>query len=130
MSIEEFANSVIIFDDIDVLSNKQIRNAVYDLLNQVLEIGRHFKITCLMTNHLPSNRTDTRRILNECHSFIYFPRSSSAKIKYVLQEYIGLDKNQISEFKRKNSRWTAVIKNYPGIWVSERQLGLLDMEDD
>ncbi len=46
LSIEEFANSVIIFDHIDVLSNKQIRNAVYDLLSQVLEIGRRFKITC------------------------------------------------------------------------------------
>ncbi len=76
LSIEEFANSVIIFDDIDVLSNKPIRNAVYDLLNQALEIGRHFKITCLMTNHLPSNRTDTRRILNECHIFVHFPRSA------------------------------------------------------
>ncbi len=83
-----------------------------------------------MTNHLPSNRTDTRRILNECRIFVYFPRSSSAKIKYVLAEYIGLSKNQIMDFKKKNSRWIAVIKNYPGIWVSERQLGLLDMEEN
>ena len=43
--------SVIIFDDIDVISDKKIRDGVYALLNQVLEIGRHFKITCLMTNH-------------------------------------------------------------------------------
>ena len=28
VSMEEFANSVVIFDDVDVLSNKQIRNAV------------------------------------------------------------------------------------------------------
>ncbi len=101
LSIEEFANSVIIFDEIDVLSNKQIRNGVYDPLNQVLEIGRHFKITCLMTNHLPSNRTVTRRILNECHVFTYLPRSSSAKIKYVLTEYIGLSKNQILYYKKQ-----------------------------
>ena len=130
LSIEAFANSVIIVDDIDVLSNKQIRNAVYDLLSQVLEIGRHFKITCLMTNHLPSNRTDTRRILNECHVFIYVPRSSSAKIKHVLQEYIGLGKNQIAEFKKKNSRWIAIIKNFPGNFIAEHCLGLLDMQDD
>ncbi len=83
-----------------------------------------------MTKHLPSNRTDTRRILNECHIFVYFPRSSSAKIKYVLQEYIGLDKNQISEFKRKNSRWIAIILNFPGIFIAEHCLGLLDMQDD
>ncbi len=70
LSIEEFANSVIIVDDIGVVSNKQIRNAVYDLLNQCLEIGRRFSITCLLASHLPSNRNDTRRILNECHIFV------------------------------------------------------------
>ncbi len=83
-----------------------------------------------MTNHLPSNRTDTRRILNKRHIFIYFPRSSSAKIKYVLTEHLGLSKSQILDFKKKNSRWIAVLKSFPGIWVAERQLGLLDMEDD
>jgi Cdc6-like AAA superfamily ATPase len=79
--IKEFENSVIIFDDIDAISDTKVRDAVYSLLNQVLEIGRHFNITCLMTNHLPSNRGDTRRVLSECSGFIYFPRSSSSKIK-------------------------------------------------
>ena len=130
ISIKDFENSVVIFDDIDVISDKKIREAVYALLNQILEIGRHHSITCLVTNHLPSNRSDTRRILNECHSFTYFPRSSSAKIKYVLTEYLGLDKHQIASFKRKNSRWVSVIKNYPGIYVSEREMGLLDQDSD
>ena len=128
--IKDFAKSVVIFDDIDVISDKKIREAVYNTLNQVLEIGRHFSITCLVTNHLPSNRSDTRRILNECHSFTYFPRSSSAKIKYVLTEYLGLDKRQISAFKKMHSRWVCIIKNYPGIFVSEREIGLLDPNDD
>ena len=65
--IKEFANSVIILDDVDLISNKRIQDDVYNLPNQVLELGRQFKITCLMTNRLPSNRNDTRRILNECH---------------------------------------------------------------
>ena len=127
--IKEFSDSVIIFDDVDVISDKRIRDGVYNLLNQVLEIGRHFNITCLMTNHLPSNRNDTRRILNECHIFVYFPRSSSSKIKYVLSEYIGLDKKQISEFKKFNSRWICILKNFPGIYLSEHRLGLLQLED-
>ena len=128
--IKEFSNSVIIFDDIDVISDKKIRDAVYSLLNQVLEIGRHFKISCLMTNHLPSNRSDTRRILNECHVFVYFPRSSSSKIKYVLLEYLGLDKKQIKDFKKQNSRWISISKNFPGVWLAEHSVGMLNMDDD
>ena len=45
IEVEEFKDSVAIFDDIDVISDKKIRDAVYNILNKVLEIGRHFKIT-------------------------------------------------------------------------------------
>ena len=79
--IKEFSDSVVIFDDVDVISDKRIRDGVYSLLNQVLEVCRHFSITCLMTTQLPSNRNDTRRILNECHTFVHVPRPSSSKIK-------------------------------------------------
>ena len=52
--IKEFADSVITFDDIDVISDRKIRDD-YKLLNKVLEIGRHFRVSCLCTNHLPTN---------------------------------------------------------------------------
>ena len=76
----DLKDSVVIFDDIDVLSNKTIRDEVYKLLNQVLEIGRHFNITCVVTNHLPTNGKDTRRILNEAHSFTYLPHAATGRI--------------------------------------------------
>ena len=74
--VEELRESICIFDDIDVISDKKIREAVYDILNQVLEIGRHYKIHCVVTNHLPTNGKDTRRILNEAHTVTYFPHSA------------------------------------------------------
>jgi hypothetical protein len=92
IKVEELASSCVIFDDIDVISNKKIKEAVYDILNQVLEIGRHYKISCIVTNHLPTNGNWTRRILNESSCFVYFPASSSGKIKYVLTEYLDIDK--------------------------------------
>ena len=65
--IESFENSIVIFDDIDILSDKDIRKAVYALLNKMLEIGRHLRISVLVTCTLPSNGSDTRRILNEAN---------------------------------------------------------------
>ena len=35
LEVEEFKDSVIIFDDIDVISDKKARNAVYNILNKV-----------------------------------------------------------------------------------------------
>ena len=96
IKVAELAESMCIFDDIDVISNKKIREAVYDILNQILEIGRHYKIDCICTNHLPTNGKETRRILNEAHTITYFPHSAGGKIKYLFEEYVGLDKKQMA----------------------------------
>ena len=61
--VEELRESICILDDVDVISDKKIWEAVYDVLNQVLETGRHYKIHCVVTNHLPTNGKDT----NEAH---------------------------------------------------------------
>jgi hypothetical protein len=127
---EDLKDSAVIFDDIDVLSNKKVREEVYKLLNQVLEIGRHFNITCIVTNHLPTNGKDTRRILNEAHSFTYFPHAASGRIKYFLTEYLGLDKKTIAYLKRQNSRWATIFKNYPGEYMLEHEIGLISVFDD
>ena len=41
--IKDFTNAAVIFDDIDVIADKRIREGVYSLLNQILEIGRHLR---------------------------------------------------------------------------------------
>jgi hypothetical protein len=129
--VADFENSLVVFDDIDVISDKKVREAVYSLLNQVLEVGRHHKISCIITNHLPTAGKDTRRVLNESHSITYFPHSGSAKgIKYLLTEYIGLDKEDIKKLKRSGSRWATIYKNYPQIALTERDIYLLAETDD
>jgi hypothetical protein len=113
-----------------VLSNKKIREEVCKLQNQLLEVGRHYNITCICTNHLPTNGKDTRRILNEAHSFTYFPHAATGRIKYFLTEYLGLDKKTIAYMKRQNSRWATIFKNYPGEYMLEHEIGLLSVFDD
>jgi hypothetical protein len=130
IEVAELKESVVIFDDIDVISDRRIKEAVYDILNKVLEIGRHFKITCVVTNHLPTNGRDTRRILNEAHTIVYFPHSAGGKIRYLLTEYLGLDRKTISHIKRQNSRWCCIFKNYPQIYMLEHDIGLLNTLDD
>ena len=127
--IEEFADSVVIFDDIDVISDNKIRDEVYQILNTVLGIGMHFKITALVTNHLPTHGKDTRRILNEAHQVVYFPHSASGRIKYLLIDYLGLDKKMVAYFRRQNSR-CCIFKNYPQIYMLEHEIGLLNHVDE
>jgi Cdc6-like AAA superfamily ATPase len=130
IKVEEFTNSLVIFDDTDCLSDKKVRNAVNSLLDQCLEVGRHYKITVLITFHLPSDRQATRKMLNECAYFVYFPQSSSSKIKYVLSNYLDVTDKQIKYFRKLNSRWICIKKNWPMCYVSEHSCGLLLNDDD
>ena len=109
---------------------KKIREAVYNILNQILEIRRHFKIHCIVTNHLPTNGKDTRRILNEAHTVTDFPPSASGKTKYLLEEYVGLDRKQIAYMKRQRPRACTIFKNYPQCYLLQNEIGLLDLDHD
>lgn len=127
LSAEDFENSCCIFDDIDVLSDKKVREEVLKLANQVLEIGRHFNITAVFTNHLATNGRDTRRILNEAHILVFFAHSGAMKgINYLCKEYIGLDDKQVRAIKKLPSRWTCCFRSYPQICMTERNIWLLN----
>jgi hypothetical protein len=131
LTCKDFENSLVIFDDIDVIGNQKLREAVYTLLNQILETGRHFKISCIITNHLPTAGKDTKRALNECSSITYFPHSGSGRgLKYLLTEYLGLDKKTMSKIKNSKSRWATIFKNYPMVAMTEKEVFLVADEDE
>jgi predicted kinase len=130
LTIDDFKNSLVIFDDIDVISDKKVREEVYKILNAILECGRHEKISCINTNHLPTAKNETRRILNEAHAIVYFPHSGSVRgINYLLTDYVGLTKEDIAVIKGMKSRWCCIFKNYPQIAMTERQLWFVGDED-
>jgi energy-coupling factor transporter ATP-binding protein EcfA2 len=130
LNIEDFTDSLVIFDDIDVIKVKEHRSAVYDMLNSILETGRHFNISCIITNHLPTAGKDTRRVINECHSITYFPQAGSAgQMKRLLQDYIGLDRDTIKRIRKLNTRWATVFKNFPMCILTEKLIFSLNADD-
>jgi energy-coupling factor transporter ATP-binding protein EcfA2 len=131
IEVSDLSNSLCIFDDIDSISDKSLKNAIYALLDSILTTGRHFSISCIITNHLPSSGHLTRQILNECHSVTYFPHSgNNGKLKKFLVDQIGLDNKLIIENKKCKSRWVTIFKNYPMVNMTEKTIKLLDSEDD
>ncbi len=60
----------------------------------------------------------------------YFPHSAGGKIKYLLEEHVGLDKKQIIYMTKQNSRWCTVFKNYPQCYMLEHDIGLLNIHSD
>ena len=99
-------------------------------MNKILEVGRHFFLNAIFCAHLPSNGVETRRILNECHQIVYFPQSSNHKIRYVLENYIGLSGRQVKYIKNLNTRWAVIYKHFPQIYMSQHEVGLLSYIDE
>jgi hypothetical protein len=128
---EEFKDSLIIFDDTDCLQSRGMKMKVDGILNAVLETGRHFNIEVVYTSHLACNGKETRRILNECKSVTIFPSGLGGKsMKYLLDNYFGLDKEQIKRIKKLNSRWVTICKGFPMSVISDKECFVLNSTDD
>ena len=129
LTAKDFQNSLVIFDDTDCLTNKPMKLKVQALLNSILETGRHFNVYCIYTSHLPCAGNDTRRILNEAHSITFFPKSlNGVTLKNLLQNYLGLDKNQIRKLKNLKSRAITVVKSFPQVVLGEKDAYILQVD--
>lgn len=111
---DDFRDSICLFDDVDSIQNKKIYAQIQGFRDALLRRGRHENISTLITSHMMTNYKDTRVILNECNSLVFFPRSGAANaIKYTLKTYVGMDAEDIKKIMILPSRWVMVNKTYP-----------------
>ena len=131
LSAVDFKDACIIFDDTDCLTNKAMRMKVQELLNSVLETGRHYQTEVIYTSHLATDGYNTKRILNECKSVVIFPSGLGGRsIKYLLEGYFGLDATQIKRIKKLPSRWVCINKGFPMSVVADKDAYVLNSPDD
>lgn len=118
-------NSMVLFDDIDCITNPKIQACVNLLKEQIMDLGRHTNIKCVVTSHLINgkDKNATRTLLNEMQSLTIFPKAGSAyQIRYALKHYFGLSATQINKILAIDSRWVTILKSYPQCLISEHQL--------
>ena len=122
-SVEDFKDTLLIFDDVDCISDKRVLKKVYEILDKALVTGRHSGTSVVYTTHTACNGSKTKLILTESHSITFFMNGMNGRSsKYLLDGYLGLDKKQIQELKKIKSRWTTVIKSFPQLILTQRQL--------
>lgn len=125
----EFADSLVLMDDIDSIQNSKIRKKVMDIQSDILQTGRHFNVSLILTNHLTTDGKATRLILAESHVITFFPSAlPHRQLKYLLENYIGLDKEQITKVKNLPGRSVSYIKGFPRCLVSEKEVMILKMK--
>jgi len=124
--INDFKDTLVIFDDTDVIPDKKLRNKVNTILQLILQTGRHTNTYCIYTSHLATAGNDTKHILNESHSITFFPKTMGNRmLKYLCEGYLGLDKKEIEALKKIPSRSVTVMKTYPKVIVGNKDVFLL-----
>lgn len=118
--------SLVIFDDIDVIKDKKVREQVYKIQDSLLQIGRHSEIYTVCTAHMMFNYQKTRILLTECPFVTFFPKSGATwQIERFLKAHIGLNKKQMKKIFDLPSRWVTIYKNYPMYVIHEHGIYLL-----
>jgi len=119
ISYTDFPNSLIIYDDIDTINNKAIKQALDNFMNDILELGRHENISFVYCSHRPCRGKQTSTILNEARSIVIFPQVNN--YKRLLTEYLDFNLKQVYSLKNFKSRWVCIHRSvYPATMVFEK----------
>jgi hypothetical protein len=111
---------LVIFDDIDAYTGK-LKKFIYALLDKLLKNARKNKVSVIMTSHSCTG-LELKAVLNESNVIVFFMKNLNRSLKYLLEGYVGLNKDGIKRLKSNKSRWTAFVKTYPNIIIQEKDL--------
>jgi len=123
LKMEDFKNSLVLFDDTDIIKPKILRDIVDHIRDEILQGGRSIGVSSVITNHNFTGR-ELKTVLNECHTITVFPANYNRGMKYLLEDYLGLDKKNIKKIRNAPSRWITVFKNFPVVLLSENEIWL------
>jgi len=126
----DFENDVFcIFDDIDQLENTKpdfLRNRIFSLMNQLIQISRSKNITIAQTSHTCLAGSETKHILNGMTSFTFFTHAISAQIRKALEIYVGLTRQQVKHILEiKDTRYITICMTSPMVVMTEKELFIL-----
>lgn len=128
MEPEDFRECIVVFDDVENLTNKSINKIVLNLRNAMLEKGRHHNIDILSISHNAIGGNLTRFVHSEATGFVVFPRYSQVhQLSTYLAKYAGLSKQAIQkilDIGENKSRWIYVSNLAPMFVIYEHGIYL------
>jgi len=112
--LEDFNNSLVIFDDIESSEYPKVTEYLYSLMNDLIRNGRHNNTSVIVTNHDLRAGTKTKNLLNLMTCLVIFPQSGSVyHIKNTLKLYCGFSNPQTNKILQLPSRWVAISREAP-----------------
>jgi len=127
LSIKEFKNSMICFDDIESITNKALKDAIFTFRDECLQVGRHENITTCCIAHGILMGVESKVLLNEADQVCVFPRSNFSAITNLVKRYYGFGRDDVNYLKElgQRSRWAVIKRSYPTCVIGEQEIKVL-----
>lgn len=111
ITMAEFKNSLVLFDDVECTTSKEIDKELIRIADLIMMQGRSYRCSFVYITHQANNYKATRNILNESHHVVVFPSMTTRySLNYLFGNYFGFDKTTISKICKLPSRWVQVSK--------------------
>lgn len=126
------SRSLVIFDDIEGISNAKKQRAVDALTEAVLTMGRKRHIHVLFISHRSANGKMTKNILNELTGVVWFPKlgGGNRNLTYMLTKHLGVPEGMREALKSDSwGRWVCLITKVPQVLVSEKRTAIFDADE-
>lgn len=127
ISLEEISNSLVVFDDYECLE-KKYQNAINQLRDTILQLGRSYFVSCIIISHIPLQGQRSKVILIESCKLIFFRDTNRMQNNRVLSVYCGLTKEQIDELYRIRTRYYLIHRFSPRYILTEKEALILGNE--
>lgn len=106
---DEFDNSLIVFDDIDLNDDIKKKKVFYTFLGIILKFKRKNLISVIFTTHDISDYRYTSLLFIELNMYIIYNGNLMNRSNRVLEKYLKLTQKEIKKITdNKTSRWTAI----------------------
>lgn len=123
--------SLVIFDDIGTIKDKEIEAEVESLAMQIMEVARYKGINMIITSHVVTKNTPLYQLLKvELHNFVFFPSTGVGKpMKRFLEDVYCLAPKDIRAILKINEdeefAWILLQKTTPKLIMNPHGVEML-----
>lgn len=118
--VDDFSDSLVIFDDIDVIPNKDIREEVKKIRASCLEEGRHARIDMCAGIHELRPGLKGQMLFTEANYITIYPKfNKKVKIRDFIKNDMGFDLSETKRIMNLPSRWITFHQGAPDFFFHE-----------
>ena len=130
-TLDELRNSICIFDDVDSIRTKKLKDAVFKLRDEIMKNGRsHTKdrmddIDVIISNHDILGGQETKTMIRESIFYVVFPKGSTPQqLNTLCKTYAGLKKEHINRIVNNDARAVLIHNGSPGYVMTDKEIFL------